>query len=138
MRADRLECSCGEVALTTSTPPESIYLCACSECRRASGSAFAWRAKFARAAVELTGAPTTWRRLGDAGRWVEHAFCGCCGTGLYMTAEAIPDHVVVSVPCFVDNAPPPQFLFRGEGLPGWCALTLGRGAQAPEARRGPA
>lgn len=128
MKDHRLECGCGELALTASGPPESVYLCACSECRRASGSAFAWRAMFARTAIDFIGQPRVWRRLGDAGRWVEQAFCERCGTGLYMAAEAIPDYVAVSVPCYADEPPSPQALYRGSGLPDWCSLMLGHDA----------
>lgn len=121
----RARCSCGAVSLDLAGAPESTYLCACAACRRATGSAFGWRVRYTKAAARIDGTPRTYRRHGDSGRWVEQAFCATCGTTVFMTAEAMPDHLVVSAGCFdtVDDLAPAR-LFHGEGLGAWCALAL--------------
>lgn len=118
-------CACGSLSLTVTGEPESVYLCGCDACRRGGGSAFAWRARYKKSAVEVRGAAGVWRRLGDAGRWIDQSFCTTCGSPVFQTAEALPDGLVVSAGCFErrDGFNPGR-LFRGEGLAAWCALDL--------------
>lgn len=119
----KLECGCGAVSVLAFEDPQAVYVCACADCQKGSGSAFAWRVRFARSAVQLVGEPSFWRRSSEAGRWVEQAFCSQCGTGLYMGAEAMPDHIVVSASCFVgESGPPPTVVNRANDMPSWCSV----------------
>ncbi|WP_363800512.1 GFA family protein [Lysobacter firmicutimachus] len=95
-------CACGELSATVYGEPLSVYACACLECQRATGSAFSYRARYAKDRIVVEGEPRRWRRSSDAGRWVEHCFCGRCGGLLYMEAEALPEAVVISVGAFAD------------------------------------
>lgn len=121
----RASCSCGTLSLEAAGQPDAVYLCGCSSCRRSTGGPFAWRARYSKAAVTILGKPAHWRRIGDAGRWVDHAFCAKCGTTLFQRAEAAPDAVVVSAGCFDQtDALEPSRLFRGEDQVTWCTINL--------------
>lgn len=118
-------CGCGRLALTVSGEPRRVYLCACSQCQRATGSAFAWRAIFPSSAiVALKGEASVWRRGSDAGRWNEQVFCPGCGGLVFMRAEALTDAISVSVGSFADPAfPPPASVHNRSHRPGWYCLS---------------
>lgn len=117
-------CGCGRLALTVSGQPRRVYLCGCSQCQRATGSTFAWRAIFPSGAiVALEGEASVWRRGSDAGRWVEQVFCPGCGSLIFMRAEALPDAISVSVGSFADPAfPPPASVHNRSHRPDWYCL----------------
>ncbi|RCS22906.1 aldehyde-activating protein [Phyllobacterium salinisoli] len=120
-------CACGNLKITVTGDPARVYACACLECQRATGSAFAYRARFQKAAiVHIEGERRAWRRGSNAGRWIEQTFCPTCGTLVYMEGEALPDAVVVSVGCFADPAfPPPAALFWASRRHDWYDLMEG-------------
>ncbi|MFB8344806.1 GFA family protein [Brucella cytisi] len=101
--------------------PERVYACACLECQRATGSAFAYRALYGRRAVVFDeGNRRRFRRNTDAGMWVDQIFCPACGTIIYMEAEAIGDKLVVSVGCFGEpDFAPPASMFWSRRRHGW-------------------
>lgn len=102
-------CSCGALQITLRGEPRRTYLCSCLDCQRCTGSAFAYRAIFSDDAVAARrGTPKTWRRTSASNRWLEQAFCSDCGSVLYMTAQALPGALSISVGCFADPdfAPP--------------------------------
>lgn len=116
-------CACGDLELTVTGDPLRVYACACLECQRATGSAFAYRAQFPAVAVKIAGEPRAFRRGSDAGRWVEQHFCPRCGTLVFMTGEGIPDKVVISVGCFADPGfAPPVKIFWEERRHRWYGL----------------
>ncbi|OHV76089.1 GFA family protein [Rhizobium sp. LCM 4573] len=117
-------CSCGGLRLSFRGEPLRVYACACLECQRATGSAFAYRARFHRNAVsEDEGERRRFRRVTEAGRWMDQIFCPACGSLVYMEAEAIPDELAVSVGCFSDSKfPPPAALFWARRKHDWYGL----------------
>lgn len=117
-------CACGSLSLTVRGEPANVYACACVECQRATGSAFAYRARYLRdAIVSLEGERRAFRRSGDSGRWIEQVFCPRCGTLVYMEGEAIPDAIVVSVGCFAEPGfAPPRALFWAGRRHAWYHL----------------
>ena len=122
-------CACGQLRIETRGDPQGVYACACLECQRATGSAFAYRARYARAQIRVSGAQRAWRRGSDAGRWVEQYFCPVCGSLVYMAGEAQPDAVVVSVGCFADPSfAAPARLYRTERQHGWYAVAAPTGS----------
>lgn len=120
-------CACGSLSITVAGDPARVYACACIECQRATGSAFAYRARFRKEATRrIDGDRRTWRRGSDAGRWIEQSFCPRCGTLVFMEGEAIPGEVVVSVGCFADPGfAPPAALFWAARRHPWYALAEG-------------
>jgi hypothetical protein len=126
-RTRTASCACGGLKLTLAGEPTSVYACACQECQRATGSAFAYRAKYPKTAImDVTGERRSWRRGSDAGRWIEQTFCPTCGTLLFMEGEVIPNDIVVSVGCFIDSDfAPPAALFWSGRRHGWYQLADG-------------
>jgi hypothetical protein len=128
VRTDRTaRCACGGLKIHLAGEPASVYACTCLECQRATGSAFAYRARFGRdSVVAIDGERRVWRRGSDAGRWVEQIFCPTCGTLVYMQAEASPDAVVVSVGCFADpEFAAPVRVYRATRRHRWYELAAG-------------
>ncbi|WP_244494987.1 GFA family protein [Bosea sp. Root483D1] len=117
-------CGCRRLRLTVSGEPCRVYLCACSECRRATGSAFAYRAIFAESAiVAIEGEASVWRRGSDAGRWIEQVFCPGCGGLVFMRAEAMPGAISVSAGSFTDPGfPAPAAIHNRSHQPDWYRL----------------
>jgi hypothetical protein len=117
-------CSCGALSLHLSGEPRRVYGCACIECQRATGTVFAYRAIFADEAVrEIVGETRSWRRISDAGRWIDQHFCPDCATLLYMTAEALPGAISVSMGCLVErDFPPPAAIHNLHRAAPWLAL----------------
>lgn len=121
--ARKAHCSCGDCQVILSGDPVRVYACSCTDCRRATGSVFAYRARFHESAVTVRGELRSWRRVGNAGRWVEHHFCPRCGTLLLVTGEAAPGAVMVSVGYWDgDQLPAPYALFYADRRPSWCVM----------------
>lgn len=103
-RPRKAECACGSVRLEMIGDPLSVYLCHCDACKRTTGSAFAYRARYKASAIaSLSGEPRSWRRSGDSGSWVEHVFCGICGTTMFLRGERLGGDIVVSAGIFADR-----------------------------------
>jgi hypothetical protein len=123
--ADRTaRCSCGNLRLSFRGEPQRVYVCACLECQRSTGTAFAYRARFNRKSViEDEGERRRFRRITDNGLWIDQIFCPTCGTLVYMEAEVMPGALAVSVGCFAaPDFPPPAALFWARRKHGWYEL----------------
>lgn len=102
-RPRKAQCACGGLRLEMIGEPLSVYLCHCDACKRITGSAFAYRARYGASAIAgLSGEPRSWRRSGDSGHWVEHVFCGTCGTTMFLRGERLGGDIVVSGGIFAD------------------------------------
>lgn len=114
-------CSCGGLRLSVRGRPRRVYACACLECQRATGTAFAYRARYSREnVVAEEGEKRRYRRVASSGKWMDHTFCPNCGTLLYMEAEAIPGEIVLSVGCFDQpDFGPPSALFWSKRKQEW-------------------
>lgn len=121
-------CSCGGVRLVLAGEPRNVYACACLECQRSTGSAFAYRAIYPdRAIVSQIGRTKSWRRTGPSGQWLEQTFCTDCGSIVFMRAEALKQELSISAGCLADpHFPPPKIIhwanrkhcwLRLEGIP---------------------
>lgn len=75
------KCSCGATSFAIDALPRDIHYCHCSQCRRATGSAFAVIAWCDNAKISWFGeAPAENRSSSKATR----GFCGSCGSPLFM------------------------------------------------------
>ena len=125
MPADRTaSCSCGSLRLSFRGEPLRVYACACLECQRATGSAFAYRARFRRdAVIKDQGERRRFRRITENGHWMDNIFCPTCGSLVYMEAEVIPEQLVVSVGCFGEpKFAAPATLFWAKRKHDWYGL----------------
>lgn len=116
-------CACGALSLQLTGEPVTAYLCGCHTCRRTTGSAFGWRARYrAGSIVAVEGRPKRWRRVGDAGRWVEHVFCSVCGATVWMTGEGLGDDIAVSAGSLQGPEPAPSSAHRQGAVSSWLFL----------------
>jgi hypothetical protein len=77
-------CSCGAIRYRITSFPLLLYSCNCTNCQRASGSAFALNMPvFTREFHILKGEPKGWHRASPSGVQVTSRFCGECGSWLY-------------------------------------------------------
>lgn len=119
-------CACGQLRIELRGEPIRTYACACRECQRITGSAFAYRAMFeAGAIVARNGSTLSWHRSEGPGRWIEHVRCPDCGTLVYQQGEALGERLSVSVGCFGDQAfPAPVMLYFASRKHHWLNLSV--------------
>ena len=112
-RLRKATCSCRHVELLLAGEPRHVYACACLECQRCTGSAFAYRAIYPDTAITGTkGETKSWRRTGSSGKWLEQHFCSHCGTVVFMRAEGMANALSVSAGCLEEPGfPAPQRLY---------------------------
>jgi len=85
-------CPCGAVRFAVSEMPYLAYACHCTNCQRASGSAFALNMPVATRAFEITqGQPKGSRRVGPSGVPGIFWFCSDCGGRIYGERTSEPD-----------------------------------------------
>jgi hypothetical protein len=78
-RLRRGGCSCGAVRFELRGEPLKVGLCHCTECRKATGSAYFVYADWPAAAFSVTG---------SAREFMGRSFCSVCGTRLFHLDEA--------------------------------------------------
>ncbi|MBS0530293.1 MAG: GFA family protein [Proteobacteria bacterium] len=89
-------CSCGAIRYEISALPLTLYTCNCTNCQRASGSAFALNMPVATRDFRIVkGEPKGWRHVSPSGAKVTAWFCGECGARLHGEREGRPDSINV-------------------------------------------
>jgi hypothetical protein len=63
----RAECSCGQLSATCSGEPVRVSVCHCLACKRRTGSAFSFNARFPEDKVSIEGRSAEFTRIGDEG-----------------------------------------------------------------------
>lgn len=77
-------CPCGAIRYEITLFPRLLYCCNCTDCQRASGSAFALNMPvLSRGFRILHGDPRAWHHRSPRGVEVTSRFCGDCGGRLY-------------------------------------------------------
>jgi hypothetical protein len=77
-------CQCGAVRYELTAPPQRVYVCHCTECRKQSASAFGISVIVSSADLRLVrGTPKQWSRLADSGRMIDCFFCADCGSRIW-------------------------------------------------------
>lgn len=99
-------CSCGQLTAQVTGDPVRNSICHCLACKRRSGSAFAWQARFLRQHVVVAGQSSRYLRTGDAGSQATFHFCPRCGATVYYELED-PAFLVIPVGAFADPTFPP-------------------------------
>ena len=87
-------CACGAVRYECSASPLRMVNCHCRDCQVASGSAYSPTVVMARSAVNVTrGQTASYQRLAESGNIARREFCRNCGTPLFASSSARPDHI---------------------------------------------
>jgi hypothetical protein len=87
-------CSCDAIRYEIADWPLALYTCNCTNCQRASGSAFAMNMPIATKDFQITkGEPKGWHHVSPSGAKVTSRFCSDCGSRLYGEREGRPEVV---------------------------------------------
>jgi hypothetical protein len=86
MRIDG-QCHCGAVRYQAEIDPELVGICHCTDCQVLTGSPYRVSVATSRSALQLSGAPKCYVKVGDSGRKRYQYFCGDCGAPIYVTGE---------------------------------------------------
>ena len=88
-------CLCGKVRYQVTTPPKSISVCHCRNCRKQSGSHRSLNWLVPKEALVIEGELSTFNDTGDSGKPVLRQFCGNCGSPIRTLAELLPGLAVL-------------------------------------------
>jgi hypothetical protein len=89
-------CACGAIRYECTAEPVRVYHCHCTDCHKATGSAFHTGLLMSRQDVTFSGVePKTWDRPTDSGNVVTEAFCGTCGSPIYVCSTARTTHMPI-------------------------------------------
>jgi hypothetical protein len=82
-------CHCGAIRYEVTGEPVRTQICHCDDCRRSGGSAFATNVFVKTEDLKVTkGTPKSFYWIAASGNRRGRAFCGECGTSLYVWNEA--------------------------------------------------
>ena len=103
----RAECSCGQLAATCTGEPVRVSVCHCLACKRRTGSAFSFNARFADIDVAIEGRSSEFVRHGDEeGGRITYSFCPDCGTTVHYRSVMEPGFIAIPAGTFADPAFP--------------------------------
>jgi hypothetical protein len=93
------QCACGVVKFAFDTDPTFIADCYCSDCRKASGGAFAtFFGVPENDFTLLSGKPKPFHYVSESGKGLDRNFCPECGARLFTTnLESFPGTVFVMI-----------------------------------------
>ena len=120
MTTREARCTCGALSATATGDPIRNSVCHCLECKRRTGSAFAWNAHWPEAQVELRGKPLTVIRSSDEGYWARFHLCPACGVTVWYEIERRPGVISIPVGAFADPGfPAPMVEVYGNRRCAW-------------------
>lgn len=123
MTVREARCSCGALRAEATGEPARVSVCHCLNCKRRTGSAFAYNATFPSHQVETHGTFASYTRTSDEGYWGRFHFCPGCGSNVFYEIERRPGMVTIPVGAFADPAfPEPAFSVYAERQHSWLAI----------------
>ena len=91
-------CLCGAVRYESAGDPVFSLQCHCRDCQRQTGSAYIAAMRVPAAGFRITqGTPKQYVSTSDSGNRVTRAFCGDCGSPIYIQVSTRPDLVGLRV-----------------------------------------
>jgi hypothetical protein len=133
----RAECSCGQLSATCSGEPLRVSVCHCLACKRRTGSAFSFNARFRADAVSIEGRARKFVRIGDSGVHSTYSFCPICGITVYYQSDAERDLLAIPAGAFADPAFPAPFrsYYHETRRCPWVEVRLTNGAEQAHSSR---
>jgi len=113
-------CRCGQLRATVIGEPVRVSVCHCLNCKKRSGSAFAFQARWHKAQVAIEGQSKTFVKVGDSGNPATFHFCPECGSDVYYEIEGkFDDLIAIPVGAFDDPwfASPSYSVYEGRKHP---------------------
>jgi hypothetical protein len=138
----RAECACGQLTATCRGEPVRLSVCHCLACKRRTGSAFSFNARFPEADVIIAGRAQEFARIGDEGGHVIYSFCPDCGVTVHYRIAEAPGVIAIPAGAFADlDLPAPRHsVYHDSRRYAWVEIRADpgsdEGAQRP-ARTGP-
>jgi hypothetical protein len=120
-------CACGAVTVHFDGPVKSMFMCACEDCQKASGTGHSTVALANRTDVAVTGEVRFFDRPSNSGATFRRHFCPTCGTPLYGYSSRAPDVWLLPVGLFGKDSSwfmPTQLIF-GRSHREWDMLAAG-------------
>ncbi len=106
----RAQCACGQLAADCRGEPARVSVCHCRNCKRRTGSALAWTARWARADVAVHGRANQFTLTGDEGGRATFHFCPDCGVAVFYLMDGQPELIAIPAGAFADPAfPAPEY-----------------------------
>ncbi len=118
-------CPCGQLQAECTGEPFRISVCHCLDCKRRSGSAFAYQARWPEDQVRISGEHREWERVADSGNKARFLFCPNCGSTVAYLSEGMPGTIAVPAGGFADvDFPAPSVSVYDERKPDWVDITV--------------
>ena len=93
-------CACGAVSVHFAGPVKSMFMCACEDCQKASGTGHSTVALANRSDVTITGDIRAFDRPSNSGAMLTRHFCPVCGTPIYARSSRAPEALMLPVGLF--------------------------------------
>lgn len=117
------QCNCGQLRAVCTGQPDRVSVCHCLNCKRRTGSAFAWNASFPAGAVATTGSQHVFARATDSGRTNTYHFCPGCGSTVFYDVEMRPGMISIPAGAFAStDFPKPTVQVFGHRRVDWCSI----------------
>src|SRR5690349_14998170 len=94
MSTETASCRCGKLRATVTGEPVRVSICHCLNCKKRSGSAFAFQARWPKAQVAIDGDSRSFVKAGDSGNPATFHFCPECGSDVYYEIEGKFDDLI--------------------------------------------
>jgi hypothetical protein len=120
-------CACGAVTVRFAGAVKSMFMCACEDCQKASGTGHSTVALAARADVTITGAVREFERSANSGAIFTRSFCPDCGTPICGRSSRAQDALMLPAGLFGKETEwfaPNQVIF-GRSHRDWDAIAEG-------------
>lgn len=116
-------CACGQLRATSTGDPMRVSVCHCLDCKRRSGSAFAYQARWPDDQVQFEGDYREWTKANEGGSNATFRFCPNCGSTVAYSLDSMPGLTAIPVGAFADPAfPPPEYSVYEGRMPDWLAI----------------
>ena len=97
-------CLCGAVRYRVHGEPQTVVLCHCTHCQKASGSAFSVNLLIKASDYAQSGETRHWVDAGDSGLPSYRHFCGHCGSPVLTQATNLPGMLLVKAGTLDDSS----------------------------------
>jgi hypothetical protein len=117
------KCDCGAIEFEFSGEPINTAFCYCRSCQIHTGSDKWFGVWVPKDNFHFTkGVPSTYTRLGDSGKKMEHKFCSKCGTTLAVDVEVGGFYSVAAATLSNSNELTPNMLIYTSHAAKWAVL----------------
>lgn len=123
MKTWEASCACGQLSATCSGDPMRVSICHCLNCKRRSGSEFAWQARWPDEKVQFEGDHREWTKANEGGSSATFRFCPGCGSTIAYALDSMPGLTAIPVGAFADPAfAQPEYSVYEQRMPKWLTI----------------